>query len=395
MVKITEKGETTQGLSVKESLYGVDSLAIMIPLDLIEITHPTLNSMTIHVNEETGEPDNQSYKKNSYKDVIDGIYEIHYRITNLNLGKSDRDDNPIIIKCLSIGVHSKIVGKKYFEGITDEEYYSIYSKLMSRNIFKCTYKDFEEAYAEDIDVKIDSIMEMGLFPKLTKYLEDLIPLTKRINAGVNRFNRKTNKGVQFNTRKGSTSRHPYLKMYSKGLELLSKSMEFYNDKLSPRDVSNIVRTEYTIRGAQMKRDYQINMVTVKDVLNTSQEEFRRIHQLIVLKLFKDANMSLKTNDKDKKGLLPMDETICYLIELALESGKTIDLIIHGLRKRFTDKNARSDMKLKVEKIYNENIKSVKRFKDAEKMEDAFMFFSGGSKDFFNQGFEDESNEQKD
>ena len=80
MTNIPNSNGKLQPLTPKELLYSVDSLALKIPLDLVEITHNTLNQRVADFNLDTYVLDElESYKKHSVK-VKSNHLEVNFKL---------------------------------------------------------------------------------------------------------------------------------------------------------------------------------------------------------------------------------------------------------------------------------------------------------------------------
>ena len=392
MTNISQNKGKLQPLTTKELLYSVDSLALKIPLDLVEITHNTLNQRVADFNLDTYVLDElESYKKHSVK-VKSNHYDVNFKINKHQIGYHHTDKKAIYTPTLSIAIHSKFLEQRYFEGITIENINNIYTMLMSLKVFKCDFKTFMNGYATDVDVKKDEYILMDIFKKSIKEMNRLTPARKGIHLGTNVFTGASNVGIQWNQREKSSVTYPFMKGYSKELELKTIHFNFLETFLFNREVKDIVRFEYSVKTRPIAKRFKVKWTTLSDLLNTPQVEFNRIHKEFVLQNFKDAVMSLKTSDKDENKLTPTQQTDIRFIEYLLNNGETIQLILNYVLETIENKYSRRDRKKALLKLYTDNVKGKKRFERAEDLERAFTFFGGGDADFLTEQFDKESGE---
>lgn len=395
MTNISQKEVVKKGLSTKELLYSVDSLALKIPLDLVEITHDTLNTMVTEYSIDNGVLDEkESYKKNALVKTLEH-YNVYFKINKHHVGIHKVDKSNIYVETLSIGINSKFLEERYFEGITIENINIIYTKLMSLKVFKCDFKTFLNGYATDYDIKKDEYIARETYKTAISEMHKVIPPSKGLHTGTNIFKEPTNLGLQWNDRNKSSATYPFMKSYFKELELLNKSVMFYNRFLSDRLIKDLARFEYNIKTKPIARKFKIKIVTFSDLLNTPQIEFKRIHQAFVLQNFKDAVMSSKNTKNEKSELKPNDLINIRFIEYMLNDGQTFHLILNWVLEPIKDKNERYRKKKQLTMLYTNNVKGKKVFEKSANLEKAFDFFGGGNSDFLTEKFEQETNEDND
>lgn len=136
-------------------------------------------------------------------------------------------------------------------------------------------------------------------------------------------NGSRNLGVDFNKREKATNSTPYCKIYHKGYELLSKSIDFYKAYLEPMKsitLNNLVRYEFTIKANKhkeylCKQGFKANFKTFGELLKTSSKDLKEIAQS-GLKHYIEENSKSKVNTE----LSPTDVMIQYYIENLIKSG---------------------------------------------------------------------------
>ena len=390
MTKITTFKEVSIPLTSKERLYAVDSLALKIPLDLLTITHDTLNTMCHNYSTENEVLDEtESYKKNALE-VSLGTYNAYFKINKHYLGRTIKKTH-IYTPTLSIAINSKFVEQRYFEGITIGNIYIIYTKLMSLNVFKCDFEVFMKGYATDVDVKQDTYILNSIYTKSIGEMDKATPERKGL-LGSRIFKEKDNQGLQWNDRNCSSKTFPFMKTYNKERELLYRSIDFFEEFLSDREVKDLCRFEYNVKTRPIKKKFDIKFETLEDLLNTSQNEFNRIHKAFVIQNFKDSIMSFKMTDDKGKELSPTTKMNIRFIEYMLSNGETIELIIRHVLQDIPCRKTRSKKKGELMNLYLNHLINKKEYGNSESLSKAFAFFGGGTSDFLTQSFEDNVNE---
>lgn len=227
----------------------VDSLKIRIDFDHIENLKTDFSENLKVINIQSGEII-QDFEKNKITISNNGI-NTHFAIENL-ISSQDGSQK----KYLCIRVSSKIIKKRYFQGISIYTLSYMYSELMKLNLFFVTMKNFYSSKFSDVDLcynyEYESVKKE--YEKFKEFSKFVLP-SREINRGVKIYPKETkkyNKGVtlQFNT-KGFEG---FKRIYTKDLELKTKSLEFTKNYLSEVDFDKIMRYECNIwNAAQLKK----------------------------------------------------------------------------------------------------------------------------------------------
>ena len=153
---------------------------------------------------------------------------------------------------LTVLINSKLhKGIEYFNGINSTNISSIYSYLMSLELFKCSLETFLNCgKVTDCDFKLDSRLNDTQYNAVLEQIK-LMTVFKANVPIRDRFKGKDNKGVQFNERKASNYiSSPFLKLYNKTADLKHNSIEFTTDCLSGIDTNDIRRIETTVKNSK-------------------------------------------------------------------------------------------------------------------------------------------------
>lgn len=215
---------------------------------------------------------------------IDTVNGITYRIYIKSYIGNDNLAHEYIV----FGLSAKMCKKDYFKGLTHESIDSILQDINNYKIVEISKKVFLDALISDIDICTNFKISMPL------YKSALHLITRNIVQGkrplVRLVQKKTdqvfsNLGLQFHTRENATNTCPHIKIYHKGLELQSKSLDFYKAYLEPMqssDLDRLIRFEFTIKTSKHKQflkdklNIQSPLKTLNDVLNASQNDLKII-----------------------------------------------------------------------------------------------------------------------
>ena len=141
--------------------------------------------------------------------------------------------------------------------------------FMSLEVFTCTYETFLMAKISDIDICMNRyVQSKDVFLNSLKELQNGTGIKKDYT----KLYPNTIEGasLMFNHRHKAKPSVPFLKLYDKETELLTKSAEFYNNYLQSTSVSikNLTRVEVTIRNyAHRKRLAKYGVMPMVSTLN--------------------------------------------------------------------------------------------------------------------------------
>lgn len=232
------------------------------------------------------------------------------------------------------------------------------------------------ALVSDIDICINQLIDiksyetaislMNSFPKSS--CKPLLHMIKRTN----KQGKILNLGLDFNKREKATNSRPYCKVYHKGIELQTKSAQFYNTFLSPMKASfldNLVRYEFTIKAYDHKK-YLIeknllksDLKTFKDLLDIKPAELTNIAKSGLNHYLEPRKMATVVS-----GLNPIDTLISFYMSELINKGSDIDDLKHVLNS-FECPVTKSRIKTKINAILkhinNENPTIEKQLKNNE------------------------------
>ncbi|MHB1108421.1 MAG: hypothetical protein ACYCZ2_18850, partial [Lutibacter sp.] len=168
----------------------------------------------------------------------------------------------------------------------------------------------------------------------------------------------TNMGLSLNKRAFAKPSIPFIKFYFKHWELLTKSLEFYNNylQLFENDIVNLTRVEATIKNYAHKQRLEKfgifpQFKTLRDLLEIEQKD---LYRFVVFSL----NSYIEQKQRVKiADLSPTDYLLFELIQNCVLNGYGFKTLISIAQNYYTDGSkynevARSRMKKKITDLYD-------------------------------------------
>jgi len=346
----------------------IDSFKIRIPFNRVEVISDELlkrwarhNAETFEVKEEepTFQTMHQSIIPNEYGDKL---YSFKWEVQKVTIKKNAPE------KFLLIGVSSKVLEKKYLEGITSENIRLIYDRLMSHKEAVFSFEDFLNGECTDVDFKKD--VRCYEFQKAKSILTKMTK-AKKIGIAAKVFNQKDNSGIQWSDRRIGTPSNPYLKLYNKKLELETRSVLFYNEYIKQQDynLSGLVRIEYTIKNKKHFRESGIEGTKLTSLLQLSEEVKNDMLKKIV-----NHHLLPRIIEPVKPDtyLKPTEMTFYNLLLFGYENtyvGK--EALIDTAIKNVGPKSRKSEMRKRLNNIWDTYIQTLDRTKENEEQRNLF------------------------
>lgn len=334
-------------IQFKEDAIAVDSLKCRIPFEEIEVIEPSLQGEWIYTNMETGDLDESSIQKRGTfrKEHGFGVrYKLEEQVGN------DRK----VKKYLTIGLPAKLAYEKYFEGICPNTIEEIHHRTQKHKVARFSLDSLLQSECTDIDYKFDYPYEGTKkdFKEEIRRIQKMTKPSRKQGAGYRSFLEKNNIGIQFSNRKSTSVRtQPFLKIYHKGLDLLSKSKEFSKAHLSELDYENVIRIESTLKNKKHCRYlFGHDVTNLKHIISYPKEDkeyfFKKTIACHLDKLKRPSN-------KEKVGCLtPIEQVLFQSVKLNLESNRTWDDIKYNLVSILDDRQSKYRKKKQLDKIYS-------------------------------------------
>lgn len=325
----------------------VDSTRISIPLDECEIIDLNLTDLIqkTEINAESGEQINETYKVGSAhirdNEKIDGTYfKIYLEPSQFVYINGQKVNKPFI----TILLNSKQIKKDYFKGITKDTFRQLYDVIMNENVFKCSYDSFKNSRYNDTDICFDFHSTITMFNTLKTNLT-----RSAINPSLfHQVSKKENNGIWTPTktkpREQATPKKPFVKFYSKQIDMEEKSYNFAQAYLKPSQYNDVYRCEVTVKNVAHKKRLGIDHVkTIWEFLN---QDLHSIVISITNEYFVKQKLIKAT------GLTPSNYIMLNLINLAITKGANRSEIINAfdLSQNGCSKKSRHNAKEQYHKI---------------------------------------------
>lgn len=250
---------------VRLSDISIDSLRFLIPLRAVEVLDLDLVSRVMLVGED-GEVKGYQAGEPLVRYVL-GV-KVEYRVVKAAFGFSTR------VTCLQLLVNSKMLGRRYFEGITINTVEVLHGEIQRHGVVRFDLDTLLEARCLDVDFKLDTRCDHGkLVDVLLRHTKnEVLSITKRVNKATAKT---THKALYYNDREASNRhKYPYLKIYDKAAQLLYDDTDFLYRHFAPTGglnaarelVARLVRIEYTIPNARAFKSHGIETTKLGDLL---------------------------------------------------------------------------------------------------------------------------------
>lgn len=333
----------------------VDSLKVRVKMDKVAIIDKRIVTEYIRYYPTLEVLDNDNYvfdeelqRADPYVQIIDGIT---YRFYPKAFITKDKRAEEYMVFQLS----AKMAKRQYFQGITLDNIGQIVDDINALNVIRISKENMLQGLISDIDICINhSIDEKSYSTGLGVLNTAVRPGKKPLIHNFNKVNQKgvRNLGMDFNKREKANNSTPYCKIYHKGYELLSKSVDFYNAYLAPLStgfLNRLVRFEFTIKAHKHKqylceKGLKADFKTLKDLLSASHKELKEIAQ---------SGLSCYIDVREKKPIeekMNSNDIFLYrYIQNQIALGYDRDTLLAPLYD-IEDASSKSRMKTKINKM---------------------------------------------
>lgn len=355
----------------------LDSLKLRIPISIIDILDDSILAHYIEVNESTGELTPEYYKTKFKEYTYSQTSKVKIGIEKRITAEGRAED------CLMVYLNSKVLKEKYFEGLHIDNIKSVYDDLISLNVFNVSYEVFLRSDCTDIDLKMDESMNQDEWNILLDEFMSATLASPQADKGYKRFKPTTkdpfNNGLQYNTRANATISRPFLKLYWKGGELMSKSNEYKDEHLSnipDEELSQIVRIETTIKNKKHAKQLGIENVTLLGLMSLTEQQKVSAFKQMLHKYLKRPNRQTIVDKIDKIKQMKPSDHIYYVAILSLmeHTNGTAEEVIESLIQTIEGKVAKSRQKSHLNSIYENYIRGNKQDIKSTKINSFFAKF---------------------
>lgn len=303
----------------------IDSLSLKIPFSECNIIDERLTSQTCIYYETLDMIDCELHPPKPIVIIQDGI-TVRVSLTEIPIYNKELDKHETT-KFIVLTLSSKLLRTRYFEGIHKHNLMYLYNQFMYMNVFRCSLETFINGHISDIDICINLYVE---HPSIYHDALNLIVTDCGVKAKYcHLINENQNLGLTINTRHSAKPSLPFIKLYYKEYELLTKSAEFYNKFLFPeygQAIKKLTRIECTIRNAHHKRRLiKHNIIpeytTLKEFVEIPESNLREF-VVFSLKSYIEPQFRIKSPD-----LSPTDHIIFQLIQNCYQKGYDKDSLL--------------------------------------------------------------------
>lgn len=295
----------------------LDSFSLIVPFSKVDWYDSRFNSKVIEVYSDTGE----IREEHERKPIISDVNGIKTRLSVVNWFGS----NNFNIVCTS-----KMLKQHYFNGITPHTVKHLYDYLMSLNLLKMPFDSFLDCQIFDIDIKTDYEQTQTEFDEICRAKRRLVKGSKLyLNQ-----DKRTCQGIQYGNRDKATSASPFIKTYSKGIELFENSDLFRKTYLPAFTNRLLRRTEVTIKNSKMvqylisKKVLDENPKILRNWVQLSQDKLREIIIFLHNNLERELDMSKIRKPREQGKLSASDYFLLRSLELHLKQGYDIQELVN-------------------------------------------------------------------
>lgn len=337
--------------------WAVDSLKVRIPLNRVKVLDSSIGDTVARVSMTTGNILEEAPTTKASRDErgIKTVFSIEQRATNHRT-----------VQYLVILINAKQLGARYFEGITVSNVAELHGYLMSLEVVVFSLKELLKGECTDVDFRKDFYAEEELVKEALNHMHQQATPSTDYDKGSKLFWKKDNKGLQFNKRTTTKVRTaPFLKVYSKTLDLLHKSNVF---ALAHFDTipQNLWRLEFTIKNKKHLDSFGHGN-SLGDVLSISIEGIEEMCTKS-LKAVLTPSKKLDPQVEDNTRIPPKDVFEVNGLIMLLDTGMQWHHVKQGILGRSTG-SVRSKKLKRMEYLHGAYIRPIERFNSAHSVDD--------------------------
>lgn len=337
---------------MKLNIPKVDSLRLIIPTHKVTL-HP--NNKVFLQNLTTINEDAEVIKvtRNNSYGHFDNIVSIKYMYAQ-SIYKGAQEE------VLKLAISSKVLEADYFQGITLNNVDKILQFILNEEVIIITKETLLNARVVDTDICIDMMLKNSNIAEVVSIANNLsIPHKETITNAINKDN---NKGIEWGNRERVGEAYKtkqYLKYYGKALELKNNSIKFYDAYIKPQqhlakllDIEKLIRIETTIKNKAHWKSYGLKIDTLRDLLQLDLTEHLEVFKRPVNHYMTGIKYIEMKTDLTVTERLHIELVNQLMNNLGLDEMSAI-IRVSKIGSPY-DKNQRSKLKKKLEKLMNEN-----------------------------------------
>jgi hypothetical protein len=330
----------------------VDSLKIRIPIERVTILCSGLNDVVVSYSKSTAELLSESLET-SIRNDLDGV-RTAFAVVKESL------DGRRTATFLTILINAKMLGKRYFDGITIETIGAIYDYIINLKMVSFTHEAFMDGECVDVDVRKDfQCSDESMVQVFTRLESNYISRNNKIDTGHIPFRNKVRwHGLQFNKRTTTSFlTSPFMKIYSKHQDAMdSKHADFFkcHGIKVPYD---LWRVEYTIKNKRHLRHVGMGN-RLRDVLSTSQDVLDGGMGKVNSALFQPRQRTLE--HAQTLEISPRDKMMVNALATIADCGKSMEHAKKAILGNLTGSNRTKNTKY-LDGLYEAYLRPIKRF----------------------------------
>jgi len=329
----------------------IDSIKYRIPIKYLEGYDAELTDHFVTINESTGEIKGFKTQSKEYKFEGFSIYASIQKQVRISL--TDYED------CLIIGLSSKVLQSRYFEGITKQNIGLVYTMIIDAGIMSCTLDMFLSGTPTDVDFKKDYFLELEPYKDILSGCAKMTKPSSNRDKGCSVFKQKDNLGISWSVRTTNRAKtNPYLKIYHKGIELTYKSNHFRELYLKGVDVSDVIRIETTVKNKDHFKSLDLGLkdFTLGELLELDADAMNKIISIAVNchLLPRSKVMRFKTDAELTPTNRAHLNSMLGLFEFELSYERVLNLMSNGIE----NKVSKSRLKRTLKDLYTRHVKGT-------------------------------------
>jgi len=336
--------------------WAVDSLKIRIPLNRVKVLDSSIGDTVARVSMTTGNILEEAPTTKASRDErgIKTVFSIEQRATR-----------HVPIQYLIILINAKQLGARYFEGITASNVADLHGYLMSLEVVVFSLKELLKGECTDIDFRKDFTAGEEEMKEALNHMHQNTQASTDFDKGSKLFWQKENKGLQFNKRNTTKVRTaPFLKVYSKSLDLLHKSNVF---ALAHFDTipQNLWRLEFTVKNKKHLASFDVGN-TLSDVLSLTPSDIETMSKRSLKAVLQPRKLDPQT--KDERTITPKDLKELNYIILLLDTGMQWHTLKEAVLRGIHGYSRSKGLK-RLNDLYDTHIRPIERFKAHHRIND--------------------------
>jgi len=326
--------------------WAIDSLKIRIPLNRVQILDEGIREVVANVSTRTGEVLQEKENTRSSRDEhgIKTEFSIEKRATQFET-----------VQYLIILVNAKQLKERYFEGIKGKNIAQLHSYLVGLGVVQFSLKEFLRGECTDIDFRKDFTAKEDEMKEAFDFMHGNSKASTDYDKGSKLFWKKDNKGLQFNKRNTTKVRTaPFLKIYSKTLDLLHKSNVF---ALSHFDTipQDLWRLEFTIKNKKHLDSFGHGN-SLSELISLTADQIETMSTKSLKAVLNQKTRELKETD----GIPPKDVYEVNGLIWLLDNGNQWHTIKHRLLGSLKGSNRSKKLK-RMDELYENYIRPIEGY----------------------------------